>query len=175
MSADNKEGGSGWTVLGGGCFWCLEAVFQRLAGVTSVASGYAGGSTAHPTYEQVCSGTTGHAEVVRIGHDLELTSYADILELFWRAHDPTTHDRQGADVGPQYRSLILTGSDEQRTAAELSRTRAQKLFAAKIITEIKALERFWPAEEDHQDYYNRHGASQYCALLIAPKLKSLSL
>lgn len=162
-------------VLGGGCFWCVEAVYQRIPGVSAVESGYAGGHVESPTYEQVCGKETGHAEVVRVRFDPEKVSYPEILEVFWKAHDPTTRDRQGHDVGPQYRSVILCDGDEQMRQAQESKAAAQASFKDPIVTEVAALERFWPAEADHQDYYNRHPHSQYCAFLIAPKLKKLGL
>ena len=159
--------------LGGGCFWCLEAVYERVDGVVSVVSGYAGGTTVNPTYEQVCTGTTGHAEVVQITFDPKKISYEEILKIFWNAHDPTTLDRQGADIGTQYRSVIFTQSDEQRKAAELSKREAQKDFDDPIVTEITPLVAFYPAEEYHQDYFAKHPDAAYCTFVIAPKLKKL--
>lgn len=162
-------------VLGGGCFWCLEAVFQRLQGVSSVVSGYAGGNTASPSYKEICRGDTGHAEVIEVEFDADRVSYADILNLFWRAHDPTTMNRQGADRGTQYRSVILTASDEQRAAADASKAEAQKHFSSPIVTEIAPLDKFWPAEKEHQDFYNRNTMHPYCMFNIIPKLEKLKM
>ncbi len=159
--------------LGGGCFWCLEAVYERVDGVVSVVSGYAGGTTAHPTYEQVCTGNTGHAEVVQITFDPKKISYQEILKIFWSAHDPTTLNRQGADVGTQYRSVIFTDSDEQRKEAEASKRDAQKDFDDPIVTEIAPLTAFYPAEDYHQDYFAKNPNAAYCSIVIAPKLKKL--
>ena len=159
----------------GGCFWCVEAVCERVPGVASVVSGYAGGHVDNPTYEQVCSGTTGHAEVAQIAFDPEVVSYEDLLRLFWQAHDPTTLNRQGSDVGTQYRSAIFTHLEEQRVAAERSRADAQKQFADPIVTEILPLGRFFPAEDYHQDYYRNHTAAPYCLFVIRPKLKKLNM
>jgi peptide-methionine (S)-S-oxide reductase len=159
----------------GGCFWCVEAVYQRVPGVIAVVSGYAGGHVENPSYEQVCSGTTGHAEVAQIEFDAEIVTYEELLQLFWRAHDPTTLNRQGADVGTQYRSAIFTHTDEQRSAAERSRAEAQKGFPDPIVTEIVPLDRFFPAEDYHQDYYRNHAAAPYCLLVIRPKLKKLNM
>ena len=170
MTAAHEE-----IVLGGGCFWCVEAVFQKLDGVLEVQSGYAGGTTVNPTYKEVCGKDTGHAEVVRVRFDPARATLAQVLELFWRAHDPTTPDRQGADKGPQYRSIILPATPEQRAAAEQSKAAAARLFAAPIVTEIKPLERFYPAEPEHQDFYRRNGANPYCVFNIDPKLKKLGL
>lgn len=159
--------------FGGGCFWCVEAVFERVEGVRSAVSGYAGGASANPTYEDVCTGTTGHAEVVQITFDPKKVSYVQLLELFWGAHDPTTLNRQGADVGTQYRSVICTHSQEQRVAAERSRSEAQKDFDAPIVTEIKPLTTFYAAEKYHQDYFDNNRNAPYCTFVIAPKLKKL--
>ncbi len=174
MSESGKQSSStAVATLGGGCFWCLEAVFERVDGVRSVVSGYAGGTTEHPTYAEVCTGRTGHAEVVQIHYDPAKVSYEALLELFWRAHDPTTRNRQGADVGPQYRSLILYHDEAQRRAAERSRAAAQRRFAAPIVTEIVPLKRFYPAEAHHQDFYRNHRGHGYCRAVITPKLKKL--
>jgi peptide-methionine (S)-S-oxide reductase len=161
--------------LGGGCFWCIEAVFKRIDGVLSVTSGYAGGTAKNPSYEEVCGGATGHAEVVRISFDPEKISYGEILDIFWKAHDPTTPNRQGADVGTQYRSIILYDSEDQRRAAEESRKKEQSRMSARIVTEVKPLEAFYPAEDYHKDYYDTHGSEGYCRVVIAPKLKKLGL
>lgn len=160
-------------ILGGGCFWCVEASYEGLDGVTSVVSGYAGGAKQNPTYEEVCAGNTGHAEVVRIEYDPAVISYAEILERFWLAHDPTTMNRQGADAGTQYRSVILYQSDEQRATAERSLAAAQKDFTSKIVTEIKPLTTFYAAEEYHQDYFAKNPTAAYCSFVIRPKLEKL--
>jgi peptide-methionine (S)-S-oxide reductase len=158
--------------LGGGCFWCLEAVYLELAGVTAVKSGYAGGHVPNPTYEQVCGKQTGHAEVVQIAYDHEVVSYDDLLRVFFTLHDPTTKDRQGNDVGPQYRSIILTHDEAQREAAArvMAEIAAAGIWGAPLVTEIKPLDRFWPAEPEHDDYFNRTPWSGYCRVVIAPKL-----
>ncbi|MBN2322433.1 MAG: peptide-methionine (S)-S-oxide reductase MsrA [Spirochaetes bacterium] len=165
----------GTATLGGGCFWCLEAVYERIEGVTSVVSGYAGGTTDDPTYEEVCTGRTGHAEVVRIEYDPDRISYEKILDIFWKAHDPTTRNRQGADTGTQYRSIILYHDETQKRAAEKSVKKAETLFGDPIVTEIRPLERFYPAEEYHQDYFERNRTAGYCMLVIQPKLKKMDL
>ena len=159
--------------VGGGCFWCLDAAYRQIEGVSGVVSGYAGGSRPNPSYEQVCTGVTGHAEVVQVEFDPALISYADILDILWSIHDPTTRDRQGADVGSQYRSVILYHDGAQRTAAEASRDAAQKLWSRPIVTEIAPLEVFYPAEDHHQDYYGRHPGNGYCQAVINPKLGKL--
>lgn len=156
--------------LGGGCFWCLEAVFERVNGVQAVTSGYAGGKTEHPTYKQVCAGDTGHAEVVQIEFDPQRVSYEKLLSVFWEAHDPTTLNRQGADVGTQYRSIILYHSEAQRRTAEQSKLAAQGKFARPIVTEIVPLTKFYPAEDYHQDYFRKHPNAPYCQVVIRPKL-----
>ena len=160
--------------LGGGCFWCVEAVYLRVGGVSKVVSGYAGGSAPDPTYEAICRGRTGHAEVVQVTFDAGAVSYAQLLDLFWRAHDPTTRNRQGHDVGPQYRSIILTHDHAQQCSAEASRDAAQARFRRPIVTEIVPLERFYPAEEYHQDYLARNPRAPYCRAVIAPKLSKLA-
>ncbi len=162
-------------VLGGGCFWCLEAGYKKLEGVVDAVPGFAGGSAPDPSYEEVCAGNTGHAEVVKVEFDPALISYPELLDVFWKIHDPTTRDRQGADVGPQYRSIILSRDDAQRQAAEASRAKAQSSFKDPIVTEIRPLEAFWPAEDYHRDYYERHRGEAYCRLVISPKLKKLGL
>jgi peptide-methionine (S)-S-oxide reductase len=158
--------------LAGGCFWCLEAVYEQVRGVTGVKSGYAGGPTSNPTYEQVCSGSTGHAEVVQVTFDPESVSYRDILEIFFATHDPTTLNRQGADVGTQYRSAIYTHSDEQAEAARnlVAELDGQGLWDAPIVTEITPADRFYPAERYHDEYYRRNPNQPYCHLVIGPKL-----
>lgn len=161
--------------FGAGCFWCVEAVFERLDGVTSVVSGYAGGTKPNPTYEEVCTGNTGHAEVAQITFDPSKTSYEKLLRAFWESHDPTTLNRQGADVGTQYRSVIFYHDERQRLAAEKSKAEAQKDFDDPIVTELQPLKQFYAAENYHQDYYNNHQNAPYCALVIKPKLKKLKL
>jgi peptide-methionine (S)-S-oxide reductase len=170
-----KYGATEIATLGGGCFWCLEAVYNRIDGVKAVVSGYAGGQKENPTYEEVCSGTTGHAEVVQIHFDPQLISYEEILELFWKAHDPTTLNRQGADVGSQYRSIILYNNEAQGKAAERSKTKAAKIFSEPIVTEIAPLTDFYRAESYHQDYYRNNPHAGYCSFVIRPKLQKLGL
>ena len=161
--------------IGGGCFWCLEAVFQALAGVESVESGYAGGQIPNPTYQQVCTGTTGHAEVIRIAFDDGLIDYETLLNVFFATHDPTTRDRQGADVGSQYRSVIFHHDDEQRAGAEslVARLEAARIWPDPIITQIEPVPTFYPAERYHQNYYRRYPTQGYCQAVIAPKLAKL--
>ncbi|HET8996518.1 MAG TPA: peptide-methionine (S)-S-oxide reductase MsrA [Acetobacteraceae bacterium] len=158
--------------LGGGCFWCLEAVFKDLRGVTSVMSGYAGGKVDRPSYKQVCSGTTGHAEVVQVKFDPDQLAYADLLRVFFTIHDPTTRDRQGNDIGPQYRSIILAHSDAQRHTAEqvMQEITAAKLWSRPLVTEVVALTTFYEAEPEHHDYFARNPWSGYCQVVIAPKV-----
>jgi peptide-methionine (S)-S-oxide reductase len=158
--------------LGGGCFWCLEAVYKDLKGVESVVSGYAGGLVDSPTYEQVCGGRTGHAEVVQIAFDPQVVTYRDLLDVFFTVHDPTTKDRQGADVGPQYRSIILYHSPEQKAAAEqaIADLDSKGVWRAPIVTEIVPLEKFYPAEDYHRDYFERNPRQRYCQIVIAPKV-----
>ncbi len=160
-------------ILGGGCFWCVEAVYERLPGILSVTSGYAGGQTENPTYEQIGTGKTGHAEVVRIEYDPQKISYGKIIDLFWQAHDPTTLNRQGNDVGPQYRSIILTADEAQKKIAEDSKSRAQEGFRSPIVTEIVPLTKFYPAEDYHQDFYRENPMHPYNMVVIRPKLEKL--
>ncbi len=159
--------------LGGGCFWCVEAVYLRLPGVISVTNGYAGGRTENPTYQQVCGGATGHAEVAQIVFDPAKISYAQLLEVFWQAHDPTTLNQQGADKGTQYRSIILFHDEQQKLAAKKSKQEAQKDFIRPIVTEIVPLKKFYPAEKYHQGYYDANSKESYCRFVIAPKLEKL--
>lgn len=159
--------------IGGGCFWCAEAVFQRIPGVKSVVSGFAGGTTENPSYEQVCTGATGHAEVIQIHFDPAVLSYDKLLEVFWEAHDPTTLNRQGNDHGTQYRSIILYSDDAQKAAAEKSKKEAQAHFNSPIVTEIVPLKHFYAAEDYHQNYYNLHQNQSYCQFVIGPKLHKL--
>jgi len=163
--------------LGGGCFWCLEAIFERIDGVESVVPGYAGGTTDVPSYESVSSGTTGHAEVAQVSFDPEKLSYSDILNAFWRAHDPTTVNRQGADVGSQYRSIILYHNEQQRKSAEESKLALEDsgYFEGPVVTEVKPLDTFYPAEEYHHHYFEKHPYAGYCTFVIRPKLKKLNL
>ena len=158
--------------LGGGCFWCLEAVYQELEGVSSVVSGYAGGDEEQPTYREVCSGTTGHAEVVQVTFDPEVVPYEDVLRIFFTIHDPTTPNRQGADVGPQYRSIILTHSPEQRETAErvMAEVAEAGVWSAPLVTEVEPLEKFWEAEAYHQNYFRNNPNQGYCQVVVAPKV-----
>ncbi len=160
--------------FGGGCFWCIEVIFERLPGVKSVVSGYAGGHTENPTYKAVCSGDTGHAEVVQIEFDPRQISYERLLDWFWQSHDPTTLNRQGPDVGTQYRSVIFYHDEAQRVAAEKSKAGAAKRVARPIVTEIQPLTRFYRAEGYHQDYYRNNPSQPYCRAIIRPKLEKLS-
>lgn len=159
--------------LGGGCFWCLEAFYETFNGVVAVTSGYAGGQAPNPTYEQVCSGGTGHAEVVQIEFAPAKISYETLLEIFWEMHDPTTLNRQGADVGTQYRSIILPRDEGQMQAALKSKKAAQPRFKEAITTEIVPLKKFYAAEEYHQDYFRRNPKARYCVYVINPKLEKL--
>jgi peptide-methionine (S)-S-oxide reductase len=161
--------------LGAGCFWCVEAVFERLPGVQSVVAGYAGGRTPNPTYEQVCTDTTGYAEVVQITFDPSKISYERLLEVFWQAHDPTTLNRQGADVGTQYRSVIFYHDEKQKIADEKSKQEAQKNFSDPIVTEIKPLTAFYKAANYHQEYFDKNQNAPYCRLVVKPKLEKLHL
>jgi peptide-methionine (S)-S-oxide reductase len=160
-------------VFGGGCFWCLEAVFDRVTGVKSVESGYMGGRRENPTYEQVCSGATGHVEVVRVTFDPALVSYRDLLDIFFTVHDPTTLNRQGNDAGTQYRSVIFYTSDDQRTQAEqaIRELTAARAFPDPIVTAVEPARDFYAAENYHQEYYAQHSSAPYCQYVIAPKLK----
>ncbi len=161
--------------LAGGCFWCIEAALQRVRGVAAVVSGYTGGQRVEPTYEQVCTGRTGHAEAVQVTFDPDELSYADLLRIFFAVHDPTTVDRQGPDVGSQYRSAIFYHTPEQRAVAEevIAELGREGVFAAPVVTQVVPLERFWPAEGYHRDYYSRHADQAYCRIVIAPKLEKL--
>lgn len=159
--------------LAAGCFWCVEAVFLRVPGVVQVESGYANGHTDTPTYQDVCTGTTNHAEVIRITFDPDQVSLETLLEVFWTVHDPTTLNRQGNDVGTQYRSGIYPTSDTQKEIAERSQAAAQARFADPIVTEIEPLRKYFPAEPYHQDYFNRNPGNSYCQFAIPPKLAKL--
>ena len=161
--------------LGGGCFWCTEAVFSQLKGIESVEPGYSGGSLENPTYEQVSTGTTGHAEVVRVAFDPSVISYKEILEIFFSTHDPTTLNRQGPDVGTQYRSVIFYHNNLQRATGELvvKELTEEELFEAPITTRIEPFDRFYKAEEYHKNYFKNHPEQQYCRIIIAPKIEKL--
>ncbi|HVT29049.1 MAG TPA: peptide-methionine (S)-S-oxide reductase MsrA [Lacipirellulaceae bacterium] len=162
--------------FGEGCFWCSEAVFQRLRGVKSVVSGYSGGSVANPTYEQVCSGRTGHAEVVEITYDPSQVSFDQLLRVFWQTHDPTTLNQQGADMGTQYRSVIFFHNDEQRRIAEQYKKQLDMsgTFKSPIVTEVVPFKHFYPAEKYHQDYFNLNPANRYCQFVIRPKVEKFN-
>jgi peptide-methionine (S)-S-oxide reductase len=162
--------GNEFATLGGGCFWCLEAVYEELQGVVDVESGYSGGHVAQPTYRQVCDGNTGHAEVVRIEFDPARISYREILEVFFVIHDPTTPDRQGNDVGSQYRSVIFHHSDEQRRVAEEVMREAQSQLEAPVITQLKPAPEYFRAETYHQEYFRHNAAQGYCMFVVAPKV-----
>ena len=163
------------TTLGGGCFWCIEAVFKPLRGIEKLVSGYAGGHVPNPTYQAVCTGTTGHAEVVQITFDPEVISFEDILEIFFAMHDPTTLDRQGGDVGTQYRSTIMYHNDAQQRTAEavIARLTEEGVFDDPIVTKVEPLDEFYPAEDYHQDYFANNTYQPYCMAVIAPKVIKL--
>lgn len=163
------------TTLGGGCFWCVEAVYQNLRGVEKVVSGYAGGRVKNPSYREVCSGLTGHAEVAQITFDPAVISFEDILYVFWRTHDPTTLNRQGADVGTQYRSVVFYHDDRQKAIAEASKqaTEAAGVWPNPIVTEISPLVQFYAAEDYHQNYYRQNSSQPYCQVVIDPKIRKL--
>ena len=178
MSTDNRSKPTSQAMLetatfGAGCFWCVEAVFQNLQGVASVVSGYAGGTVDNPTYEQVCSGATGHAEVCQIHFDPARISYRELLEVFWQTHDPTTLNRQGSDAGTQYRSAIFYHSDQQRQTAELYKKElgAAKIWGSPIVTEIAPFKKFYKAENYHQNYYRQNAGQPYCRFVITPKVE----
>jgi peptide-methionine (S)-S-oxide reductase len=157
-------------VLGGGCFWCTEAAYKELEGVEKVVSGYAGGHTEQPSYREVCTGDTGHAEVVKIKYDSEDISYEEVLEFFFRIHDPTTENRQGPDVGSQYRSIILYSSEEQREIGENFLEEKQSEYEDEIVTELKELDKFYKAEEKHQNYFEKNPEDAYCTTHAKPKI-----
>ncbi len=161
--------------FGTGCFWCTEAIFQRMKGVEKVVSGYAGGHVEKPTYRQVCGGDTGHAEVVQVTYDPSQISYEKLLEIFWKTHDPTTPDKQGNDHGPQYRSVVFYHNDEQKRLAEAYKKKLDeaKIWDDPIVTEISPLTNYYPAEDYHQNYYNENGAQPYCSFVIRPKIAKL--
>ncbi|MHC4377896.1 MAG: peptide-methionine (S)-S-oxide reductase MsrA, partial [Planctomycetota bacterium] len=174
-ASDMTDQNSSEITFGAGCFWCVEAVLEQVDGVLDVESGYMGGAIENPTYKQICTGTTGHAEVVRVRFDPEVLPLDDLLAWFWQLHDPTTLNRQGNDVGTQYRSAIYYTSEEQRVAAEASKAAAQVNFKDPIVTEVTEASTFWPAEEYHQEYYRNNANQGYCRFVIAPKLKKLDL
>jgi len=158
--------------FGNGCFWCTEAVFQRLKGVKSVVSGYMGGQTKNPTYQEICTGQTGHAEVIQVTYDPKIISFAELLEVFWKTHDPTTLNRQGNDVGTQYRSVVFFHDSEQQKSAQEYKNKLDKAgaFSKPIVTEITSASTFYPAEDYHQNYFNLNGKQPYCSYVIQPKL-----
>ena len=166
----NMENQKELATLGGGCFWCLEAVYKDLQGVEKVVSGYAGGHVPNPSYQAVCTGTTGHAEVVQLTFDPQVISFREILQVFFTIHDPTTLNRQGNDVGPQYRSAIFYSSPDQQQAAEAAIAEAQPLWSRPIVTEVTPLDKFYLGEDYHQDYYERNAYQPYCQVVIAPKV-----
>ena len=170
MNAKNES-----LVLGGGCFWCTEAAYELLPGVKSVVSGYSGGKELNPTYEQISAKVTGHAEVIKIEFDPAVVTLEKVLDFFWQVHNPTQVGGQGNDHGPQYRSIILFADAAQKAAAEKSKAAAAKVFRDPLTTELGPLEKFWPAEEYHQDYFRRNPNAGYCSYVIAPKVKKLIL
>ncbi len=171
MSQD--RGAKEVATLGGGCFWCTEAVFRDLKGVDKVESGYSGGTVANPSYEQVCTGRTGHAEVIQVTFDPKITSFKEILQIFFTVHDPTTLNRQGADVGTQYRSIILYHNNEQKVVAEqvIKEITAEGIWDAPIVTQVEPFNAFYKAEDYHQEYFQNNPAQQYCQIVIAPKVR----
>jgi peptide-methionine (S)-S-oxide reductase len=175
MTTSSTPPGAEQATLGGGCFWCTEAVFTILEGIIDVRPGYSGGHVANPTYEQVCGKKTGHAEVAQITFDPNVISYRDVLEVFFASHDPTTQDRQGNDTGPQYRSAIFTHSDAQRETAEsvIREFTEDKVFGDPIVTEVKPFDKFWPAEPEHLDYFRRNPMQPYCTFVISPKVSKI--
>jgi methionine-S-sulfoxide reductase len=167
----NETNKTALATVGGGCFWCTDAEYKMLPGVLSVESGFAGGHTEFPTYEDVCTGTTGHAEVIQITYDPSKVSYRKIIDTFWDAHDPTTLNRQGADSGTQYRSIILYRNDEEKKIAEESMKAAQARYSSPIVTQIVPLKKFYKAEDYHQDYYQNNPEQGYCQVVIRPKVE----
>jgi peptide-methionine (S)-S-oxide reductase len=170
-----KEGTADFetATFGAGCFWCVEAVFSRVKGVSEVKSGYSGGNVKNPTYKEVCSGNTGHAEVCQLSYDPGKIGYLELLEIFWKTHDPTTLNRQGNDIGTQYRSVIFYHNDNQRKKAEEMKSRLNKegIWPNPIVTEIRAFEVFYPAEDYHDDYYENNPSQPYCSFVITPKIE----
>ncbi|MBZ5499830.1 MAG: peptide-methionine (S)-S-oxide reductase MsrA [Acidobacteriia bacterium] len=173
MDDGGEKDGLKLATFGAGCFWCVEAIFQGLSGVKKVISGFAGGQADQPTYEQVCTGTTGHAEVCQITYDPQKISYDELLEVFWKTHDPTTWNRQGNDIGTQYRSMVLYHDEEQKRLAESYKAKLDRehIWNRPIVTEIVPLKRFWPAEDYHQNYYRTNPRRSYCATVITPKVE----
>ena len=173
MQSKNYE----YATFGGGCFWCIEAIFEQLDGVESVVSGYAGGNTENPTYEEVCTGNTGHAEVCLIKFNPEIISYEQLLEVFFASHDPTTPNRQGADIGSQYRSIIFWHNEQQKESAEdyINQLNERSVFGQPVVTEVKQSGEFYPAEDYHQDYFRRNPSQAYCQFNIVPKLNKLKI
>jgi peptide-methionine (S)-S-oxide reductase len=162
-----------FATFGGGCFWCMEAVFQRLPGVIHSVSGYSGGHTENPTYEDICAHGSGHAEVIQVEFDPAVISYEKLLEVFFESHDPTTLNRQGADTGDQYRSVIFYHNEEQHKGAERAKIAAQADYEDPIVTQVVPLKKFWRAEDYHQDYFNQHPGQGYCSFVIKPKVSKL--
>ncbi|MDX2443061.1 MAG: peptide-methionine (S)-S-oxide reductase MsrA [Bacteroidales bacterium] len=173
IKVETRSGGREVATLGAGCFWCVEAIYEDLKGVESVVSGYSGGEQKNPTYQQVCSGFTGHAEVCQISFDPQIISFEEILEVFWEVHDPTTLNRQGADIGSQYRSVIFYHSEEQKKLAEESKSKADASggFKDPVVTEISEFNGFYTAEKYHQDYFLNNPNQPYCSVIISPKVK----
>ena len=174
MGSNSNDKNHKTATLGTGCFWCTEAIFQNLEGVISAVSGYSGGHVENPTYEEVCSKTTGHAECVQVTYDPSVIGYEELLEVFWRVHDPTTLNRQGNDVGPQYRSIIFYHDEKQKAIAEksLKETEASGLWPDPIVTEISSFTKFYKAEDYHQEYFDRVGGrNPYCTYVVAPKVE----
>lgn len=173
MKNQEIEKGMALATFGNGCFWCTEAIFQQLNGVTKVVSGYAGGKVKNPSYKEVCTGLTGHAEVIQITYDPTKISYPELLEVFWQTHDPTTLNRQGADVGTQYRSVVFYHTEEQKQLAESYKKKLDEsgAFDNPIVTEISPLSEYYPAEDYHQNYYKLNGSAPYCSYVIQPKLE----
>ncbi len=173
MTQPSSSGQTETATFGGGCFWCTEAIFKSLKGVETFESGYSGGKIKNPAYKEVCSGETGHAEVIQISYDPKVISFHELLKVFWETHDPTTLNRQGADVGTQYRSVVFYHSPEQKEIAEKYKTELnrQNVFDKPVVTEITPFEKFWPAEKYHQDYYANNPTQGYCQIVIVPKLQ----
>lgn len=172
VKKENMEKGIDTATFGGGCFWCVEAIYQELNGVVSVTSGYSGGQRENPTYEQVCSGASGHAEVIQIGYDPSKISFDELLEVFWTVHDPTTLNRQGADVGTQYRSVVFYHNNEQKKLTEKYKAalNASGAWSNPVVTEILPISKFYPAEKYHQEYYKNNANQSYCSFVIQPKM-----
>jgi peptide methionine sulfoxide reductase msrA/msrB len=173
VTLNKSEGNLETITLGGGCYWCVEAVYENLKGVKSVVSGFSGGTVANPTYEEVCTGRTGHAEVVQVTYDKTVTNLNEIFQVFFTVHDPTTLNRQGADVGTQYRSVIFYSNEEQKKAAEsiIQELNAKNVYPSKIVTVVEAFKKFYPADDYHQDYYNNNKEQPYCKMVIQPKIE----